>query len=158
MLESASNKDQTLERLDDQIRWYDLHSGRQRRAFYSLKIVTIIAAATIPLLAAILPNGHWNQIVTSSLGALIVVIEGIQQLFQFHTNWILYRSTCESLRREKYLYLGNAGPYAAAQNSHALLAERVESLISKELAGWTNSQQTPQQGGNRANHHQTDKN
>jgi hypothetical protein len=119
--------------------------------------VTVVAAATIPLLAAFLPNGHWNQIVTSSLGVLIVVIQGIQQLFQLQTNWILYRSTCESLKREKYLYLGNAGPYAATQNPHALLAERVESLISKELAGWTSSQQAPQQGGNRAIH-QTDKN
>ena len=156
MPQSASSNDQTLERLDDQIRWYDIHSGRQRRAFYSLKVVTVVAAATIPLSAAILPNGYWNPIVTSSLGALIVVIEGMQQLFQLQTNWILYRSTCESLKREKYLYLGNAGPYAAAQNSHALLAERVESLISKELAGWTTSQQAAQQG-NRAND-QTDKN
>src|ERR1700674_3221411 len=157
MLESeASNNDQILARLDDQIRWYDIHSARQRRAFYSLKVVTVVAAATIPLLAAFLPNGSRNQIVTSSLGALIVVIEGIQQLFQLHANWILYRSTCESLKREKYLYLGKAGPYAAAQDPHALLAERVESIISKELAGWTSSQQTPQQGGTRANP-QTDK-
>jgi hypothetical protein len=157
MPESPSNNDPTLERLDDQIRWYDLHSGRQRRAFYLLKFVTVVAAATIPLLAAFSLRGHWNQIVTSSLGALIVVIEGVQQLFQLQTNWILYRSTCENLKREKYLYLGNTGPYAAVQNPHALLAERVESLISKELAGWTNSQQSPQQGGNRASQ-QIDKN
>jgi hypothetical protein len=147
MLESASDKDQTLERLDKQIRWYDIHSGRQRRSFYSLKFMTIVAAAAIPLLAAILSNQHLNQIVTSSLGALIVVSEGIQQLFQLQTNWILYRSTCEGLKREKYLYLGTAGSYAASQNPHSLLAERIESLISQELAGWTSSQQLSQQGG-----------
>jgi Protein of unknown function (DUF4231) len=152
MPESTANNDQTLERLDNQICWYDIHSGRQRRSFYSLKIVTVVAAASIPFLAAILPDDHLNKIVISSLGALIVVIEGTQQLFQLQTNWTLYRSTCESLKREKYLYLGDAGPYTAAQNPHSLLAERVESLISKELAGWTSSQQASQQGGNRANH------
>jgi hypothetical protein len=110
MPNSASNNDETLGRLDDQIRWYDNHSGRQRMSFYLLKLVTIVAAATIPLLAAILSDAYLNKIVTSSLGALIVVIEGIQQLFQLQTNWILYRSTCESLKREKYLYLGIAGP------------------------------------------------
>ena len=120
--------------------------------------MTVVAAAIIPLLAAILSNGYLNKIVTSSLGALIVVIEGIQQLFQLQTNWILYRSTCESLKREKYLYLGNAGPYAAAQNPHSLLAERIESLISQELASWTSSQQSSQQGGTNRASRQTDEN
>jgi hypothetical protein len=149
MPELTSDNDQTLKRLEDQIRWYDNHSGRQRRSFYSLKVVTIIAAATIPLLAAVLPDGLSSKITASSLGALIVMFEGIQQLFQLQTNWILYRSTCERLKREKYLYLGNAGPYATAQNRHSLLAERVEALISQELAGWTSSQQSLQKGSNR---------
>jgi hypothetical protein len=113
--------------------------------------VTVIAAAAIPLLAAILSNGYLNKIIISSLGALIVVIEGIQQLFQLQTNWILYRSSCESLKREKYLYPGNAGPYAAAQNPHSLLAERVEFLISQDLANWTSSQQLSRQGGKSTN-------
>jgi len=147
MPNSASNNDETLRRLDDQISWYDKHSGRQRRSFYLLKLVTTVAAATISLLAAILSDAYLNKIMTSSLGALIVVIEGIQQLFQFQTNWILYRSVCESLKREKYLYLGNAGPYAVAHNPHSLLAERIELLISQEIANWTTSQQSPGQGG-----------
>jgi len=147
MPNSASNNDETLGRLDDQIHWYDQHSGRQRRSFYSLKLVTIVAAAAIPVLAAILSDAYLNKIATSSLGALIVVSEGIQQLFQFQTNWILYRSACESLKREKYLYMGNAGPYAAAHNPHSLLAERIESLISQEFASWTTSQQSSEQGG-----------
>jgi hypothetical protein len=145
--ESPPAGDATLERLDDQIEWYDRHSARQRRFFYFLKVVTIVAAASIPLLAVISPNSGWDKIVPSLLGGLIVVIEGIQQLFQLHDSWILYRSTCESLRSEKYLYLGNAGPYAAAQNPHALLAERVESLVSQEMASWISSQQSSQQVG-----------
>ncbi len=147
MPNSPSDIDETLGRLDDQIRWYDQHSGWQRRSFYLLKLVTIVAAAAIPVLAATLSDVYLNKIVTSSLGALIVVIEGIQQLFQFQTNWIIYRSACEGLKREKYLYLGNAGPYAAAHNPHSLLAERIESLISQELAHWTTSQQSSEQGG-----------
>jgi Protein of unknown function (DUF4231) len=87
----------------------ELSSDRQRAA--------IVEAAVIPLMAVILSDSYLNKIVISSLGALIVVIEGIQQLFQFQTNWILYRSTWEGLKREKYLYVGNAGPYAAAHQS-----------------------------------------
>ena len=141
MPDSRSTNNDTLVRLDDQIGWYDRHSARQRRAFYLLKLVTIVAAAAIPVLASLLANIHLN-ILTSSLCALIVVVEGIQQLFQLQTNWILYRSACEGLKREKYLYLGDAGPYATAQNPRALLAERIEALISQELANWTTSQQS----------------
>ena len=135
--------DPTLERLEDQINWYDRKSARQKRYFNVLKIVTIVAAATIPLLTTVPIEARLSQTITAALGAAIVVIEGIQQLYQLQTNWILYRSTCESLRHEKYLYLGHAGPYAVAQDAHALLAERIESLVSQEHAKWASGQQMP---------------
>jgi len=135
--------DPTLERLEEQINWYDRKSAKQKRYFNVLKIVTIVAAATIPLLTTVPIEVKLSQTITAALGAAIVVIEGIQQLYQLQTNWILYRSTCESLRHEKYLYLGHAGPYAVAQDAHSLLAERIESLVSQEHAKWASGQQTP---------------
>ena len=135
--------DPTFVRLEDQINWYDRKSAKQKRYFNVLKIVTIVAAATIPLLTTVPIEVKLSQTITAALGAAIVVIEGIQQLHQLQTNWILYRSTCESLRHEKYLYLGHAGPYAVAQDAHSLLAERIESLVSQEHAKWASGQQTP---------------
>jgi hypothetical protein len=146
MPNSGSTNDDTFGRLEDQIAWYDRRSARQRRAFYLLKIVTIVAAAAIPVLAALPSDVYLNRLVTSSLGALIVIVEGTQQLFQLQTNWLLYRSACESLKREKYLYLANAGPYAIARDTRVLLAERIEALISQELGSWTVSQQSTVQG------------
>jgi hypothetical protein len=49
---------------------------------------------------------------------------------------VSYRSTCEWLEHEKYLYLAGAGPYADATNPARLLATRVEGLISQEHASW----------------------
>jgi hypothetical protein len=48
------------------------------------------------------------------------------------------------LKHEKYLYLANAGPYATVAVAHALLAERIESLVSQEHAKWAAGQE---QGG-----------
>jgi uncharacterized protein DUF4231 len=79
--------------------------------------------------------------VTAGLGIFIVVLEGLQQLDQYHSNWISYRSTCEALKHEKFLYLAKAGMYATANDPHALLAERVESLVSQEHAKWASSQE-----------------
>jgi Protein of unknown function (DUF4231) len=45
---------------------------------------------------------------------VVVVLEGMQQLFQWQTNWVLYRSMAEALNHEKFLFLSSAGPYAIA--------------------------------------------
>ena len=55
------------------------------------------------------------------------MLESVQQLFQFHSNWTHYRSTSEALKHEKFLYRAHAGSYAPAANPEALLAERIES-------------------------------
>src|SRR5713226_1144225 len=105
MAASPPTNDPTLERLEDQINWYDRKSARQKRYFNILKVVTIVAADAIPFLVALPLDVKFSQMITAALGAVIVVIEGIQQLYQLQTNWIQYRSTCENLRHEKYLFL-----------------------------------------------------
>jgi len=64
------------------------------------------------------------------------VLEGLQQLQQYQQNWITYRATCERLKHEKFLFAAHAGPYATAPRPEALLAERVEGLVSQEHAAW----------------------
>ena len=127
----------TLQRLDDQIDWYDRKSAKSQRWFKCLKIVTMAAAVFIPVLSA----ADWGRPYAGALGIVIVLAEGLQQLNQFQANWIAYRSTCESLKHEKYLYLAPAGPYASAQNPLPLLAERIEGLVSQEHAKWVSAQQ-----------------
>lgn len=39
------------------------------------------------------------------------------------------------------MYLGKASPYSSAPDPHALLAERIESLVSQEHAKWASAQQ-----------------
>jgi hypothetical protein len=73
-------------------------------------------------------------------------VEAVQQLNQYQTNWILYRSTCEALKHEKYLYLSTAGPYSTASDRKVLLAERVEGLVSQEHAKWTSNREEKGEG------------
>ena len=70
------------------------------------------------------------------LGGIVVVVEGLLQAYQYHKNWITYRSTAESLKHEKYLYLARADAYAHSKYPLRLLAERIEGLISQEHARW----------------------
>jgi hypothetical protein len=128
------------QRLEEQIAWYSRGARRNKRHYMRIKVVQIVSAAAIPVLAATdLPT--W---VAGGLGALIVVLESVQQLFQFHSNWTHYRSTSEALKHEKYLFLAHAGSYAAAPNPEALLAERIEGRVSQEHATWASEQQQGQ--------------
>jgi len=133
------DSDPIIERLEDQLAWYDRKSLANQRAYKRIKVTEILAAAIIPFLAGLgLPH---TGIVTGGLGVLITVLEGLLHLNQYQQNWITYRSTCEALKHEKYTYLGNAAPYANVADPHALLTERIESLVSQEHAKWASTQQ-----------------
>ena len=131
-------------RLEDQIRWYDSHSLHNQHWFKGLKLVQILVAAAIPV-AAGLEAPMW---LVGGAGALIVALEGVQQLQQYQQNWTTYRSTAERLKHEKFLFLARSGAYASAERPEGLLAERVEGLVSQEHAAWASHQEdAPRAGG-----------
>jgi hypothetical protein len=135
--------DPTVERLEDQITWYDQKSVRSQSYFKILKVIELVAAALIPLstgFSTIIPIPY-PTIIAGGLGALIVVLESLQGLFQFQSNWITFRSTCEELKHEKFLWLAKAGHYADTKDPNRLLAERVESIVSTEHAKWVSAQE-----------------
>jgi hypothetical protein len=127
------------ERLEDQLRWYDRKSAHHKNWFQRFKVLQIVIAAAIPVVAGA-GAGAW---ITGSLGASIVALESFQQLFQFQQNWLGYRATAEALKHEKFLYLAHGGPYRDAPAPDALLAERVEGLVSQEHAAWSSAQADP---------------
>lgn len=131
--------DPTLERLEDQIVFYDRKSKIARQRFKWLKGVQLVAAAAIPVVARL----EARRAVNAALGALIVVIEGVQELNQYQQKWSSYRSTCEALKHEKFLFLARAGPYAGISDSRRLLDDRIEGLIAAEPARWISASHKP---------------
>jgi hypothetical protein len=142
MTDITDTPNPTLKRLEEQIAWYDKKSSYNQRRFKILKISQIIAGALIPFAASV----GAPAAVAGGLGVLIVIFEGLQSLTQHQQSWISYRSTWQKLTQEKYLWLAKAGPYESAPNPDALLAERVEALMSSEITNWgTTTRQTDQQ-------------
>jgi hypothetical protein len=119
-------------RLIDQLDWYDRKSIAAQHAFKRLKVLEIVVAATIPVVAGV----SGPALLTAALGSAVVVLESVQHLYQWQTNWVLYRSTAEALKHEKFLFLSAAGPYATPDRL-PVLAERLEGLVSQEHAKWT---------------------
>lgn len=121
-------------RLDDQIAWLDRKSSEQQRRYRRLKVVSIGAAALVPLVTSI--DGY--AFVAGALGVVVVIVEGLLHVNQHHEHWLRYRSSCESLRHEKYLYLARAGRYEGQSDGQALrqLAVHVELLLAREGEQW----------------------
>jgi hypothetical protein len=125
-------------RLNDQIKWYDSKSNSCQRKYKGIKISQIALAVFIPLTAFF--SNDCARVFAAIAGTLIALGEGIQQLNQYSTLWITYRSTAERLKHEKYLFLSAAGPFADLTEAQKLvqLSERVEEHVSTEHANWFN--------------------
>ena len=125
-----------LERVDEQITWYENKSSFNQRWFKRLQVISILAASTIPFLTGYSTGENESiRIIIGVLGLLIACVSAILNLYKFQEHWIEYRTTCESLRHEKFLFITKTIPY---DNDEAFnnLVQRIESLISKENIDW----------------------
>ena len=130
----------TIARLNWSIEWHTLASRQAMRWYNSLKVAQISAAATIPILTATGGNSPGTKWVIAGLGALIVILEGIQQLKKYGQNGLLWAQGKEALKREYYLYQAQVPPYDKS-NAQQSLARRIEQIIGKEVGNWADQDQ-----------------
>jgi hypothetical protein len=134
-VQSMDQEEYLKNRVDDQIAWYDRRSATYQAWFYRLRMVEIICAATIPLLAGYVEPFSDLKIVIGVLGLLISVVAGVLALYRFQENWTAYRATCESLKHEKYLFLTKTPPYDGT-DAFPLFVQRAEVLMAQERTAW----------------------
>jgi hypothetical protein len=126
----------TLDRLDWSIKWHTLANRQAQRWYTVIKVVEILAAASIPVLAATGGNSFATKGSIAGLGALVVVLEGIQQLKKYAQNALLWGQGKEALKREYYLYEARAGLYGNVDDPDKVLANRIEQIIGREVTQW----------------------
>lgn len=124
------------QRVDEQIKWYDDKSQSSQARFKALRVIEVVCAALIPLIAGFQLANEWTALVVSLLGVVIAVSAALIGLGNYQENWVEYRTTCESLRHEKYLFMTKATPYDDAEPFN-LFVQRVEGLVSKENSTWS---------------------
>ena len=128
-------------RVDDQIDWFNKKSSYNQKMYKRLQLASIIAAALIPFFTGYLAQDDLLKYVVGMLGVLVTVFAGMNSLFKYQEIWISYRTTCEALQYEKYLFVTGTKPYNT-QGSFNLLVERVESILSNENSNWSEVNKT----------------
>jgi hypothetical protein len=48
---------------------------------------------------------------TAALGALIVIVEGMGQSFQWHVSWVAYRQAAETMRQHAIDFVAGVEPF-----------------------------------------------
>lgn len=124
------------ERYDYQIGWYDRKSEWNHKAYQIFQWVMIILASMTPVL--ILIGEEWSKWFSAGVAVLVAIAAGGLKAFKYEENWINYRTTCETLRKEiNYFNAGIKGynqKNSAEKYSH--FVDRIESLISRENTLW----------------------
>jgi hypothetical protein len=143
----------TLDRLDWSVQWHTLAELQAKRWYTAIKTAQIAAAAAIPVLTATSGNSVATKYLIAALGALVVVLEGIQQLKKYAQNALLWAQGKEALKHEYFLFQAQAGQYAVDNDKRdKLLATRVEQIIGQEVGRWaasTEDQTTTRSGDNK---------
>jgi len=132
--------DYIVGRLNDQIDWYDRKSIQNQRWFKRLRLAEIVLAASIPFLSGLTNAEPWSKWLIGLFGVAISVIAAALGLFKFEQNWVEYRTTCETLKKEKYLYLMRAALYGGSntdEENATILTQQVEGIISRQNTDWS---------------------
>lgn len=125
------------DRVDPQIKWYDDKSLKCQKIYKRIQVSEIIIAAFIPLLAGYVSYHFTLPILIGVFGVIITILESITKLNKYHELWIEYRTTCELLKYQKYLYETKSAPYNDNGNSfESIFVNNVEQIISSENNQW----------------------
>ncbi len=129
-------KEYLEKRVDDQISWYGKKSTILKKRHYTLRVIVILISVILPFLTGIMSDKTPYIKIAIAAGSLIVAFfEGISSLYKYQEQWLTYRNTAESLKREKLLFQTKSGPYEKSQ-ALSLLVTRCEGIMSEENQTW----------------------
>jgi hypothetical protein len=135
----ALDSDLVWQELDAYFSLFSRQASRNRVSYQTLKVASLLLAAVVTVLAA----SHAPAVLTACVGAAIVVAEGIQQLFKFHTNWLRYRVIAETLREHALRYYAHLAPYDDAVTARRDLGAFLHAAVEGEHKQWSVQMKPP---------------
>jgi hypothetical protein len=102
-------------------------SRRSRNGHFTLEALVLISAAAIPVSAAVSTSVE----IPAALGAMVVILSGLRQLFALHEEWISSSQAQYAIEREVALFVVGFGLYQGP-NASTNLVITVEDVASSE--------------------------
>jgi uncharacterized membrane protein YdbT with pleckstrin-like domain len=128
-----------VNRYEKEIKYYDDRSKWNHSAFQVSQWTVIIFSAITPALVVV--STGWIRWVTVCVAIIVAIASGALRAFKYQENWVNYRTTCETLRKEISYFTAEVQGYERVEDKQALFVERIESLISRENTLWISTHQ-----------------
>lgn len=122
-----------------EIAWYDARSMRNQAWYRSLQWGLILLSASTPVIIALAQKTDsvpWLKTLSLITSVLVAILATSLKTFKFEENWINYRTTCETLKKELHFYHAGIDEYEHCADKEPLFVKRVEALISRENTLW----------------------
>jgi len=131
MMEQSVFDNYLKDRFEKEVNWYDTKSLHNAKWAKIYQVVIIILSVLTPVFAA--SGLKWQTLISSVLLSIAV---GILKYYRFEELWQNYRTTCETIKKEKILFDARISPYDKSDDPMKMFITRVESMISKENTAW----------------------
>jgi hypothetical protein len=129
-----------------QIDWYDKKSISNQKFYKVLQWSIIILSALTPVIIA---SGYgWQRWSAVAISSLVAIGTASLKAFKYQENWINYRTTCETLRKEIHYFNAKIDDYENSDDPMGVFVERVELLISRENTMWLTVQKVKEHKSN----------
>ena len=127
-------EERALARVEHQRDWHDKKAIRNKTRYYLCEIATLASGAMVFVLNVISLMADkytpWITLLSTILGAIVVLVVGAQRLCRFQENWLSYRTIAEGLVREKQYYHAGVGDYDEAnQDRLKTFVIRTEDIV-----------------------------
>ena len=131
------------ERVNDQINWYSKKASgfKKYHNFINIFCLFVTSGTSLTIILQLLYDNLSNGILilTSILTIIATVLLAVDKLYKFEELRINYRSTCEKLIQEKYIFLTVSGEYfeLTEKDRNNLFVQRCESIMTTEVGNWS---------------------
>jgi hypothetical protein len=121
-----------------QRKWHASKARWNKRRYYVMEIITLVAGALIPVVNLLSISSSRAGLLSGLLGGVVVIATAIAKLCKFQENWLQYRGLVETLDREVELYVNGVGDYAGGGQTdrNRLLVERVENFLAANTSNY----------------------
>ena len=122
-------------RVDDQIEYYDTQSGIGQSRYKWLAGTQMLSGAVIPIIAGFSDSICFSEWIIALLGLTVTSATAFLTINKYQERWINFRTTCETLKHLKYLFVTESSPYNDG-DSYDKFVNDIEAVLSKENTDW----------------------
>src|SRR5258705_1849868 len=107
VMDQATFDKYVAERYFSEVSWYDNKSRRNQIWYRILQSGLILFSAATPVAVAMsqkADSGPVLKLLSLATSVLVAILATSLKTFKFEENWINYRTTCETLKKEIHLF------------------------------------------------------